>query len=280
MSLPADPAVLRPAVFFGLLLVLLVLEAWFPRRHGAMRRAQRWGPNAALAALGTALTAVVPLALAGLAWRAQHAGWGLFNLVALPAWLELLLAWLLLDLAIYLQHRALHRLPWLWPLHRVHHSDIEFDATTGLRFHPGEILLSLAWKMLLVAALGAAPLAVLLFELGLSSFSLWSHANLRYPAALERVLRTLLVTPEVHRAHHSVFREEHDRNYGSVLLVWDRLFGSYLAHPGEGHERMRIGLRAWRGQGEQRLAALLLQPLKAEPAIIHAPPRRPETPAE
>jgi len=260
----SDPAHLRPVIFFGLLLIFLVLERGYPRRGGDMHRRLRWPSNFGLVLLDSAAVSLLPLAALGTALWAQEAGWGLFNRLPLPAWLEIALAWLLLDVALYGQHRAMHEFPRLWRLHRVHHCDIEFDTSTAVRFHPVEILLSMLWKMLIVLLLGAPWLAVLLLEITLSGFALWSHANLRYPQRLEQGLRKIIITPELHRVHHSVHSAETNSNYGSALMIWDHLFRSFNAQPRDGHEGMRIGLNQWRADSEQRLPALLLQPLKAE----------------
>lgn len=262
MNWIADPAHLRLAIFLGLLLALIVLERAFPRRRSPMQRSLRWPSNLGLVVVDSALLSLLPLAAIGTALIAQTRGWGLFNLLHLPLLLAGALAWLVLDCAIYWQHRALHEVRGLWPLHRVHHSDIEFDTTTALRFHPLEILLSMLWKMLVVLLLGAPPTVVLAFEIALNGFALWSHANLSYPPWLDRALRPLILTPDMHRIHHSVHRAETDSNYASVLTLWDRLFRSYRPQPLDGHGRMRIGIGEFRSEPEQGLGALLLQPLK------------------
>lgn len=206
------------------------------------------------------MLALVPVAAVGTAFWAQAHGWGLLNAVNLPAWSEIAIAWLALDGAIYWQHRSFHEIRALWPLHRVHHSDTEFDTSSALRFHPAEILLSAAYKSGVALALGAPPLAVLLLETTVNGFALFNHSNLRLP--FDALLRKLVVTPDVHRVHHSVHRAETDSNYGSSLLLWDRLFGSYTPQPRDGHERMRIGLEEFRDGPAQKLTALLAQPLR------------------
>lgn len=252
----------RLLAFFGLLALFLMLERLFPRRTGDMHRALRWPSNFGLVLLDSALLALLPLAAIGSALWAAQQGFGFLNKTALPVYAEIALAWLLLDLAIYWQHRWLHEYPWLWRLHRVHHSDIEFDTTTGVRFHPAEILLSMVYKCAVVVALGAPVLAVLLVEITLNGFALFSHANLHLPARFERILRWGLVTPEMHRVHHSIYRQETDSNYGSALSLWDRLFKSYNDQPRDGHSEMRIGLPELREVPDQRLMRLLLQPLQ------------------
>jgi sterol desaturase/sphingolipid hydroxylase (fatty acid hydroxylase superfamily) len=191
-------------------------------------------------------------------------GWGLFNLVHLPVWAAILAAALLLDLTIYGQHVTFHAVPWLWRLHRMHHADLEFDVTTGLRFHPGEIVLSMLVKLAAVLVLGAPPMAVLVFEVLLNATSMFNHGNVRLPSRFDRALRLVMVTPEMHRVHHSIDRRETDSNFGFNLPWWDRLFGTYQDQPGAGHERMTLGLEQFRDPAELRIDRMLLQPLRAE----------------
>lgn len=252
----------RAAFFFGLLALLLILERVLPRRGGERLRALRWPVNFGLAALNTGMLFLIPVAAVGAALWAQAHGWGLFNVLQWPAWSEMALAWLALDCAIYWQHRMFHEIRVLWPLHRPHHTDIEFDVSSGVRFHPAEILLSVAVKSAAILALGAPPIAVLLLETTVNGFALFNHANLRLPSWLETRVRRVIVTPDLHRIHHSVHRVETDSNYGPSLVLWDHLFGSYTAQPRDGHEAMRIGLTEFRDEPAQKLAALLAQPLK------------------
>jgi len=193
---------------------------------------------------------------------AEAKGWGLFNLAALPAWMESGLALLVLDLVIYLQHRLFHSIPVLWRLHRMHHADLHLDVTTGARFHPGEILLSLAIKFAVIVPLGASPLAVLLFEIALNASSMFNHSNVRISQAVERLLRLLVVTPDMHRVHHSILQRETDSNFGFNLPWWDRMFGTYRAQPEAGHAAMTIGLEQFRDPAELRLDRMLVQPLR------------------
>lgn len=257
---PELSPMLRPAVFCLLLVVISMLERLAPMRLSDPLRLVRWPANFGLVAIGTAILIALQLSLVVAALWAEARGFGLFNRVAAPAWLEFLLAWLLLDLAIYLQHRAFHEISWLWPLHRVHHSDVEFDVTTGLRFHPGELLLSQLFKIALILLLGAPWAAVIAFEIGLSSFALLTHANLKLSPRLEPVLRSVVVTPDMHRIHHSAERDEHDSNYGNLLSLWDRLLGSYRRAARQPQREMRIGLHGHRHPEQQSLIALLLQP--------------------
>lgn len=252
----------RAAIFFGVLTAMLALERAFPRRTTRVQRARRWTSNLGLIALNSAMLGLIPIAAVSAAFWAQKHGFGLFNSVDLPGWLEIALAWLVLDCVIYWQHRLFHERRALWPLHRVHHSDIEFDATTGVRFHPAEIFLSVGVKGFAAIALGAAPLAVLLLETTVNGLALFNHSNLRLPVWLDRLLRKLIVTPDMHRVHHSIHRVETDSNYANTLVVWDHLFGSYTPIPRDGHETMRIGLAEFRDEPAQKLTALLAQPLK------------------
>lgn len=247
---------------FGLVLGAMILWEWrAPRRNDGGGIGVRWASNLSLVALNTLIVRLIfPVAAVGVAVLAEQRGFGLLNLVALPAWLEFAAALVVLDLAVWAQHVALHKLPALWRLHRVHHSDVGFDATTGVRFHPIEIALSMLYKMAVVAALGAAPAAVVAFEVLLNASALFSHGNVRIPARIDRALRRVIVTPEMHRVHHSIHRDETDSNYGFNLAWWDRLFGTYREAPRDGHERMSIGLDRFRGERDRHLDRLLWQP--------------------
>ena len=219
-----------------------------------------------MAVLDTVLGRIVaPTGAVGFALFAEQRALGLFNRVVLPVWLELLLALFLLDLAIYLQHRLFHYVPVLWRLHRMHHADLDVDVTTGARFHPVEILLSLGIKFLVVVPLGAAPLAVLLFEIALNATSMFNHSNVRMPSAVERLVRWFVVTPDMHRVHHSAVRRETDSNFGFNFPWWDRLFGTYRAQPEAGHEGMTLGIEQFRDPKELRLHRMLVQPFRDDP---------------
>ncbi|HEX7063241.1 MAG TPA: sterol desaturase family protein, partial [Woeseiaceae bacterium] len=250
----AHEPVLRLGAFLGVLSVMALWEAVAPRRPQRYRRRQRWPHNLLLVALDTlAVRLIFPLAAVGAALIATEHGWGLLNALTLPPWLALPVAVLALDFVIYLQHRLFHAVPWLWRLHRVHHADLEFDVTTGVRFHPLEILLSMGIKLAAVVALGAPALAVLIFEVLLNATSLFNHGNVRLPERLDRVLRLFLVTPDMHRVHHSIVRRETDSNFGFNLPWWDRLLGTYRAQPAAGHLGMTIGIEQFREARELRL---------------------------
>jgi sterol desaturase/sphingolipid hydroxylase (fatty acid hydroxylase superfamily) len=252
-------------VALALLALLGLLQLALPRR-GDGRSAQRWRSNLGLIALSTlALRLLIPVSGTAFALWLQGAGTGIFNRVGLAEGIEFGAAIVLLDLAIYWQHRAFHHFPLLWRAHRVHHSDTAFDVSLGLRFHPFEILPSMLYKLAVVAVLGASPVAVLSYEAALLAFSLMTHADLALPAGLDRALRLVFVTPDWHRVHHSVHGIESNSNYGNILSVWDRLFGTAIGQPRHGHVRMEIGLRQLRSAGDQTLAALLRQPFRNPP---------------
>lgn len=248
---------LRLLAFVSVLLLMLLLERRWPRRAETASR-RRWPAHLGLSLANTGVLLLLPVsAIAASLWAAQ-AGWGLLCLAGLPPVLEAVLAWLLLDLAIYAQHRAFHAVPWLWRLHRVHHSDVQLDATTALRFHPLEIALSMLWKALVVILLGAPPAAVMVYEVTLNALALFNHANWRVPG--ERWLQKLLMTPDLHRIHHSVHREETDSNFSNALICWDQLFGSLRSAPRDGHTAMQLGLHTFRTAPAQGFSGLLLLP--------------------
>lgn len=266
-ALLAHEAVIRLAAFAGVLPAVAALEALLPRRRRSFSRARRWPSNLGIVALDTVvLRLVLPTAAVGAALAAEARGVGLLPWLRLPAPVAILVAVLLLDLAIYLQHVLFHAVPALWRLHRMHHADLDFDVTTGLRFHPVEILLSMVIKLMVVVALGAPAVAVLIFEVLLNATAMFNHANLRLPAWLDRALRPVLVTPDMHRVHHSAVQRETDSNFGFNLAVWDRLFGTYRTQPAAGHDAMTIGIEQFRDPGELRLDRMLTQPLRDDGA--------------
>lgn len=268
--LGAEPLI-RLGVFLAVLASLLVLELVVPRRQLAVPRRRRWPSNVGIMAIDTLLLRILfPTAAVGLALVFEANGWGLLNLVGAPDWLAIIVAIVLLDLVIYAQHALFHAFPVLWRLHRMHHTDLDIDVTTGIRFHPLEILLSMVIKLGAVAALGAPPLGVMIFEVLLNATSMFNHSNIRLPPELEACLRRVLVTPDMHRVHHSIVARETNSNFGFNLAWWDRLFGTYRAEPAAGHEAMTIGLPRFRDPGELRLDRMLLQPLKPEHTVERA----------
>ncbi len=210
------------------------------------------------------LRLLFPLLAVQLAWVAEQRQWGLLNHLSLPGWLNVVLAIVFLDLIVYLQHVMMHAVPILWRLHRMHHTDLDFDATTGLRFHPIEIALSMGLKLAAVAALGFSPPGVMLFEILLNATSLFNHANLRIPQRIDRVTRWFVVTPDMHRVHHSAAPVETNSNFGFNLPWWDRLFGTYRAQPAEGHERITIGVEQFRDPADLWFHRLLIQPFLSD----------------
>lgn len=256
------PGAVRGVLVGVLFVAVLVWQRWRPRR----RMASGWLRtlrNIALTAIsGSIVHLLLPMTTVAFAWLVEQHGWGLFNQVDWPAWLEITLSVIVLDIAIYWQHRCFHVIPALWPIHRVHHTDTEFDVSLGLRFHPIEILLSLLYKLALIALVGVAALGIVIYEILLATFALLTHANVALSPRWDVRLRLLLVTPDWHRVHHSVHRDETDSNYGNILSLWDRLFASYVAQPRDGHAGMQIGLGAFRDEPDQTLPALLLQPIR------------------
>jgi sterol desaturase/sphingolipid hydroxylase (fatty acid hydroxylase superfamily) len=260
-SIVAHEPAIRLTAFLVVLLVAAGAEAVAPRRRCSVSRRARWPGNLGIVALNAVvLRAAFPVAAVGLAATGGARGWGLLNNLPLPAWVGFVSALLLLDLAIYLQHVMFHAVPMLWRVHRMHHADLDFDVTTGGRFHPIEILLSMALKLVVVGAVGASATAVLVFEVVLNATSMFNHANLRLPEPIDRVLRWIVVTPDMHRVHHSVVASETNSNFGFNLPWWDRLFGTYLAQPAAGHEGMTIGLDILRDPAQLRLDRMLVQP--------------------
>jgi sterol desaturase/sphingolipid hydroxylase (fatty acid hydroxylase superfamily) len=258
----AQEPLIRLSVFAAVLLAMAALEHAFPRRPQRLAW-RRWPSNLGLVALSSLLLRVVaPAGAVGIAIWAESRGLGLFPTLGMPFWAAAPAAVLLLDMLIYFQHRVFHAVPLLWRLHRVHHADPELDASSGLRFHPVEILLSLAIKGVAVVALGAPPEAVLVFEVLLNATALFNHANVAIPAWLDRPLRRVLVTPDMHRVHHSEIKRETNSDFGFCLSVWDRMFGTYIAEPAKGQTGMVIGVEGFRADPEQRIDRLLLQPLK------------------
>ncbi|MCB1366628.1 MAG: sterol desaturase family protein [Rhodobacteraceae bacterium] len=260
-----NETLIRLAAFLGLFALFAVIEALAPRRRRVQSRARRWATNIGIVAIDQVAVRLMALALpllaVGAALDAQQNGWGLFNLTDWPVWVEVLGAILILDFAIWAQHLIIHKVPLFWRFHRVHHADRDFDVTTALRFHPVEILASMLVKVGVVYLIGPAALAVILFEIILNGTAMFNHSNIRLPQALDRVVRLVLVTPDMHRVHHSVHRAEHDSNYGFALSLWDRILGTYVAEPAEGHLDMTIGLK-WQDDRPARLGWILALPFQ------------------
>lgn len=254
---------IRLGAFLLVLVAMVIAEATAPRRSRLHTRFSRWPSNLAVLALNTALLrALLPATAVSLAWLGQQRGWGLLNNMPAPAWIAVIISILLLDFAIYLQHVMFHALPALWRVHRMHHADLDFDVTTGVRFHPIEIVLSMLFKFGVVVALGAPAMAVLVFEVLLNATSMFNHGNVRIPQPLDRYMRWLVVTPDMHRVHHSILVNETNSNFGFNLPWWDRMLGTYRDQPSAGHDGMTIGIEQFREARELWLDRMLLQPLR------------------
>jgi sterol desaturase/sphingolipid hydroxylase (fatty acid hydroxylase superfamily) len=257
---------IRLAAFAAVFAAVALWELAAPRRPALFPRRIRWPHNLGLLAIDVIVARILaPGAVVGIALAAQQRGWGFLNAVSLPSWAAFALGVVLLDLVIYFQHVMFHAVPTLWRLHRVHHADQDFDVTTGTRFHPIEILISTVIKCAAVAAIGAPALAVLVFEVLLNATAMFNHANASLPARLERWVRWLVVTPDMHRVHHSVLYDESSSNFGFNLPWWDRCFGTYRAQPRLGHDAMTIGVDAFRSPEDLRIDHLLMQPFQNTP---------------
>lgn len=280
--------VVRFAAFAAVLAAMAALEVLIPRRPLSASKARRWLTNFAIIAIDTVIVRLmgalaVPLAAVAAAVWAEGAGWGFFNLLDWPPWVEIVVSIVVLDFAIWLQHLVSHKVPLFWRLHQMHHADVDVDVSTAIRFHPIEIALSMLWKIVCVLALGPSALAVVAFEVILNASAMFNHANVKLPAWLDSVLRPVIVTPDMHRIHHSVIRREHDTNYGFAFSVWDRLFGTYTAEPEGGQAGMRVGLLPYfNSMGPTRIGWNLLLPFRrprgasdgnaeSEPQFRHTP---------
>jgi sterol desaturase/sphingolipid hydroxylase (fatty acid hydroxylase superfamily) len=245
---------IRLGVFAGLFALLAVLEFLAPRRDLKAPKSRRWFTNWAIVLIDTAVLRLVFIGAAvGAASWASSSGIGLFNLISVPVWVSVLICFVVLDFAIWFAHWASHKVPILWVVHRMHHSDVDIDVSTAIRFHPIEILLSMLWKIIIVIALGAPAISVLIFEIVLNATAMFNHSNLKLPIWADRILRFVVVTPDMHRVHHSIIHKETDSNYGFNLPIWDRVFGTYTDQPEQGHDGMNIGLAEWQDDRPTRL---------------------------
>ena len=258
---PEVEPIIRSAAFIGVLGAMIAWETLMPKRSRLRPRWGRWLSNFGMILIDTLVLRLTlgAIAVSAAVWAASS-GWGLFNVVSTAPWLAGLGAFILLDLLIYFQHRIFHAVPLFWRLHRVHHTDVDFDVTTALRFHPIEIFLSALIKAFAVIAIGAPVTAVIIFEIVLNATASFNHANVRIPPRLDSFLRMFIVTPDMHRVHHSVIQAETDSNFGFNLPWWDHLFGTYNAQPAAGHDQMTIGLGVFRDARDGRLDKLLIQP--------------------
>jgi sterol desaturase/sphingolipid hydroxylase (fatty acid hydroxylase superfamily) len=261
-----NEAVIRLGFFFGVLIIMAVWELLFPRRALTMSKLTRWISNLGIVFMDNALIRYLfPVLAIGVAVSAQENSWGLLNNVQMPYWLSVGLGVLALDLIIYLQHVMFHAVPILWRLHMMHHADLDFDVTTGLRFHPLEIIISMLIKISAIAAIGPSVIAVLIFEVTLNATAMFNHSNVKIPLNIDRILRLLVVTPDMHRVHHSVTIRETNSNFGFNFPWWDRLLGTYRAQPAAGHEGMTIGLSQFRNPKKNNLLWMLILPFVEDP---------------
>jgi len=266
MNSMENEAVIRLGFFFGVLIVMAIWELLWPRRVLTMSKLTRWCSNLGIVLLDTVLLRVLfPVLATGLALTGEQNNLGLLNIVQLPYLLSVGLGVLALDLVIYLQHMMFHTVPVLWRLHMMHHADLDIDVTTGLRFHPLEIIISMLIKLAAVAAIGPSATAVLIFEVSLNATAMFNHSNVKMPFNADRALRLLVVTPDMHRVHHSVTIRETNSNFGFNFPWWDRLFGTYRAQPAAGHEGMTIGLSQFRDAKKNSLPWMLTLPFTGDP---------------
>ncbi|MFP4347200.1 MAG: sterol desaturase family protein [Desulfococcaceae bacterium] len=260
---------IRLGAFLGVFVLLATSEVFVPRRRLSTSKVGRWFANLTIVALNPlTVTLVYPILPIGLAVFASEQNWGLFNQLAMPYWLKVVLGVVVLDLTVYIQHVLHHAIPVLWRLHMMHHADLDFDMTTGLRFHPVEIAVSMAIKLAAVAVFGMPASAVLIFEVALNATSMFNHSNIHIPERIDRMLRLIVVTPDMHRVHHSVIIRETNSNYGFSLPWWDRLFGTYKDQPAKGHTDMVIGLSQFRDQRKLSLPRLLILPFTGDPGRV------------
>jgi len=260
-----NEASMRMGVFITILAIMMAAEALMPRKARVQRRGGRWASNMLLVVIDSLVVRLLfPIAAVGAASYAAAQGWGLLNLIALPAWLSVLAAIIILDMMIYWQHVISHKWAPLWALHKVHHSDRDIDVTTALRFHPLEIVLSMGFKMALVLALGAPVMAVIVFEIILNGCAMFNHSNVRFGRGFDKALRAVMVTPDMHRVHHSIIERETNSNYGFSTSLWDRLFKSYIPQPAKGHDEMIIGLENYQDKSPANLLWVLWLPFKGK----------------
>jgi len=260
---------IRLGFFLGVFVLVAACEILAPRRALTTSKAQRWFANLVIIGLNPlSVRLLFPIFPAAMALLAAERQWGLLNNVTLPYWLEVAIGVIVLDFTIYLQHVLHHAIPALWRLHMMHHADLDYDLTTGLRFHPIEIIISMGIKLMMIAALGPPALAVLIFEVTLNATAMFNHSNIYIPVSVDRILRRFVVTPDMHRVHHSVIIRETNSNYGFNVPWWDRLFGTYKDQPDKGHTEMVIGLSQFRDPRKLTLPRLLILPFVGDPGRV------------
>ncbi len=257
----SNGSVIRLGFFFGIFGLLAIWEVAAARRELTASKSRRWFGNLGVILLDALMVRLLfPAAVVGVALMVEELGWGMFNLFSVPYWVAVLVSVVVLDCVIYVQHVMFHAIPALWRLHLVHHADLDIDVTTGIRFHPIEIVISVFIKLAAVSVLGPPVLAVIIFEVLLNALAMFNHANVRIPLPLDRVLRWFIVTPDMHRVHHSVDHGEHNSNFGFNLSCWDWLLGTYRDQPAKGHQEMVIGLKSFRDRTWQTLPKILAMP--------------------
>jgi sterol desaturase/sphingolipid hydroxylase (fatty acid hydroxylase superfamily) len=257
---------IRLIFFFSIFVIVAFWEMLAPRRPLTTSKKMRWLNNLGITFLNPLVVRMIfPILAVNMALRAQERDWGLLNNFDLPYWLDIVVGIIVLDLVIYLQHIMFHAIPILWRLHMVHHADLDYDLTTGLRFHPIEIVLSMCIKLSMMVVLGPPVAAVLIFEILLNGAAMFNHGNIHLPSKIDRILRYFVVTPDMHRVHHSVVIQETNSNYGFNLPWWDRLFGTYCDQPTKGHTAMTIGLSQFRNEKRLTLPWLLILPMIGDP---------------
>jgi sterol desaturase/sphingolipid hydroxylase (fatty acid hydroxylase superfamily) len=245
---------IRLGIFIGLFFVLAMTELFVPRRELEHVKAKRWLTNWIIVIIDSfVLRLIFTGAAVGIALWAETNDYGLFNVLNIPTAVAVVISFIVLDFAVWFSHWASHKVPLLWAIHRMHHSDVDIDVSTAIRFHPIEIVLSMVWKMLIVVILGAPAIAVLVFEIVLNGTAMFNHSNIKLPLGVDRILRLFLVTPDMHRVHHSIIHNETDSNYGFNLAIWDRLFGTYIDQPEAGHKAMKIGISEWQDKRPTQL---------------------------
>ena len=262
----ANEKPLRSGIFFGMLIIMGVWEAVTPKKDRVLTRLLRWSNNLALLAVNIVVARLAfPLAAVGVAAYVAENDWGLMNYYEVPFTVAIIISVIALDFVIYLQHVLVHAVPVLWRLHRVHHADPDIDVTTGLRFHPIEIIISLLIKFAAIVVLGAPVIAVVIFEILLNAGAMFNHANVRLLHSVDRFLRWFIVTPDMHRIHHSVEDDEANSNFGFNLTWWDRLFGTYIVEPRAGHDGMKIGIHHYNDPKQVSwLHGILILPFRAK----------------
>jgi sterol desaturase/sphingolipid hydroxylase (fatty acid hydroxylase superfamily) len=261
MDIIEHEVTIRLVFFFSIFAAVAIFEQLRPRKKRVLSLAYRWVGNIGIVFFNSFLVRIAfPVVATTMAGIAASEGWGIFNRIDLPVLLEIVMAVMILDCIIYFQHVMFHAVPLLWRLHRMHHSDVDIDVTTGARFHPIEIILSMAIKITAVILIGPSVVAVIIFEVLLNGTAMFNHGNIRLPEKIDRVLRIFLVTPDMHRVHHSVHMDEANKNFGFNLPWWDYIFGTYKSQPRDGHEDMLIGTKEFRETKYQSILGMLAQP--------------------